>query len=292
MAHPIYTVDQLNQKSLTELKQIAVSMGVEKPADARKKASWVELILETQPQKVEELDPSPNSKIVVTEWDTNNVSPVERKYEVSPQAKLWMKQKLVYQGNALGWFIVDLEGQILTTRYRRLIDAVAARYELINEAKAKKQPTPVPKTERAPREIKHLGEGIFKVVGDTGNTYLVEYLNGTTQCQCEASKHGCDCYHARAVRATAESFPNLRNQRLFAELSQAALSESCYLLTPDWLSFSAGIAHDGVRLGEIGCNAMNHWWVRWYSHGNSCLCESAADAMRVLMVASSRAVAV
>lgn len=239
---------------------------------------------------------SPNSKVIVTEWDTNTVAPVERKYEISPQAKLWLKEKSIYQGNALGWFIADLEGQILTTRYRRLIDAIAARYELANEAKAKKQTvTTSPKTERTPREIKHLGEGLFKVVGDTGNIYLVEYLNGETQCQCEASKHGRDCYHARAVRASAESFPNLRNGRLFAELSQAVLGNGCngcYLLTPDWLSFSAGVAREGVKLGEIGCNSINQWWVRWYAHGNSRKAESAADAMRVLMVAKGVAVAV
>ncbi len=285
MTHPIYTADQLNQKTLTELKQIAASIGAEKPADARKKASWVEAILEAQPQLVETLDPLPNSKIIVTEWDTTTVAPVERKYEVSPQAKSWLKQKLIYQGSALGWFLIDSDGNALSNRYRRLIDAVAARYELINEAKAKKQPVTAPKVERTPREIKHLGEGIFKVVGDTGNTYLVEYLNGETQCQCEASKHGRDCYHARVVRAIAESFPNLQNQRLFAELSQAAQDAGYYLLTPDWLSFSAGIASDGARLGEIGCNGAGQWWVRWYAHGNSRKAESAADAMRILMVA-------
>jgi hypothetical protein len=55
MTHPVYTRQQLEAKKLVDLKAIAKVKGVT-AQDKRSKESWIEAILEAQPQPVEEVD--------------------------------------------------------------------------------------------------------------------------------------------------------------------------------------------------------------------------------------------
>lgn len=79
-------------------------------------------------------------EIVVAEWDASGLTSVFNTYEITLEAQNLMRQTLIYK-SGLEWRIVNTEGLTTEVIYRRLVDAINARVQLVNKAPANhKQP--------------------------------------------------------------------------------------------------------------------------------------------------------